>query len=48
MNGAIFFALMSPAFLFILVIGIFSSGGNVAIETVLLPCKKMSDLAVGE
>ena len=42
----IFFSL-SPAFLFILIIDVFLSEGNVLLETILRSCRKMSDLAVG-
>ena len=47
MNGAIFCSLTSPVFLFILIIGVFSSEGNVALETILRSRKEVSDLAVG-
>ncbi|GFW60444.1 transposable element Tcb2 transposase [Trichonephila clavipes] len=48
MDGAMFFFLSSPIFLFIWIIGIFSSGGTVAVEIILRSCTKVSDLAVGE
>lgn len=48
MNAAISFSLKSPVFYSILIIGAFSSGGNVALETILHSCTKVSDLAVGE
>ncbi|GFY03285.1 transposable element Tcb2 transposase [Trichonephila clavipes] len=35
-------------FLFILIIGVFSSGGTVAVGIILRSCTKVSDLAVGE
>ncbi|GFU20395.1 transposable element Tcb2 transposase [Trichonephila clavipes] len=43
-----FLFLTSPVFLFIRIIGRFSSGGTVAVGIILLLCTKVSDLAVGE
>ncbi|GFY00127.1 transposable element Tcb2 transposase [Trichonephila clavipes] len=40
--------LTSPVFLFIRIIGAFSSGGTVAVGIILRSCTKVSDLAVGE
>ncbi|GFU77433.1 transposable element Tcb2 transposase [Trichonephila clavipes] len=40
--------LTSPVFLFIRIIGVFSSGGTVAVGIILRSCTKVSDLAVGE
>ncbi|GFW75735.1 transposable element Tcb2 transposase [Trichonephila clavipes] len=40
--------LTSPVFLFIRVIGVFSSGGTVSVGIILRSCTKVSDLAVGE
>ncbi|GFV64579.1 transposable element Tcb2 transposase [Trichonephila clavipes] len=40
--------LTSPVFLFIRIIGVFSSGGTVAVGIILHSCTKVSDLAVGE
>ncbi|GFV86811.1 transposable element Tcb2 transposase [Trichonephila clavipes] len=48
MNGAMFFFLTSPVFLFIWIIGLFSSGGTVEVGIILRSCTKVSDLAVGE
>ncbi|GFX91602.1 transposable element Tcb2 transposase [Trichonephila clavipes] len=48
MNGAMFFFLTSPVFLFIRIIGVFSSGGSVVVGIILRPCTKVSDLAVTE
>ncbi|GFU58202.1 transposable element Tcb2 transposase [Trichonephila clavipes] len=48
MNGAMFFFLTSPVFLFIRIIGVFSSGGTVAVGIILRSCTKVSDLAVGK
>ncbi|GFY26308.1 transposable element Tcb2 transposase [Trichonephila clavipes] len=39
--------LTSPVFLFIRIIGVFSSGGTVAVGIILRSCTKVSDLAVG-
>ncbi|GFX14776.1 transposable element Tcb2 transposase [Trichonephila clavipes] len=38
---------MVPVFLFIRIIGVFSSGGTVAVGIILRSCTKVSDLAVG-
>ncbi|GFY17532.1 transposable element Tcb2 transposase [Trichonephila clavipes] len=43
-----FFFLTSPVFLFIRIIGVFSSGGTVAVGIILRSFTKVSDLAVGE
>ncbi|GFX57971.1 transposable element Tcb2 transposase [Trichonephila clavipes] len=40
--------LMSLVFLFIRIIGVFSSGGTVSVGIILRSCTKVSDLAVGE
>ncbi|GFU68658.1 hypothetical protein TNCV_308731 [Trichonephila clavipes] len=48
MDGAMFFFLTSPIFLFIRIKGVFSSGGNVAVGIILRSCTKVSDLAVEE
>ncbi|GFV11218.1 transposable element Tcb2 transposase [Trichonephila clavipes] len=40
--------LASPVFLFIRIIGVFSSGGTVAVGIILRSFTKVSDLAVGE
>ncbi|GFT54698.1 transposable element Tcb2 transposase [Trichonephila clavipes] len=40
--------LTSPVFLFIRIIGVFSSGGTVAVGIILRSSTKVSDLAVGE
>ncbi|GFS66458.1 transposable element Tcb2 transposase [Trichonephila clavipes] len=40
--------LTSPVFLFIQIIGVFSSGGTVAVGIILRSCTKVSDLAVWE
>ncbi|GFW40830.1 hypothetical protein TNCV_4368781 [Trichonephila clavipes] len=45
MNGAMFFFLKSPVFLFMRIIGVFTSGGAVAVEIILRSCTKVSDLA---
>ena len=47
MNDAIYFSLAIPTFMSILIITVFSSGGNVALDTFLRSCRKMSNLAVG-
>ncbi|GFX08567.1 transposable element Tcb2 transposase [Trichonephila clavipes] len=47
MNGVMFFFLTSPVFQFIRIIGVFSSGGTVAVGIILRSCTKVSDLAVG-
>ncbi|GFY34129.1 hypothetical protein TNCV_2504321 [Trichonephila clavipes] len=47
MNSAIFFSLTSPIYLFILKVGIRSSGGNVSQGTILRSCSEVSDLAGG-
>ncbi|GFX32938.1 transposable element Tcb2 transposase [Trichonephila clavipes] len=47
MNGAMFFFLTSPIFLFIRIIGVFSSGGTVAVGIILRSGTKVSYLAVG-
>ncbi|GFV36243.1 transposable element Tcb2 transposase [Trichonephila clavipes] len=41
------FFLTSPVFLFIRIIGVFSSGGTVAVGIILRSCTKVSDLEVG-
>ncbi|GFX75337.1 transposable element Tcb2 transposase [Trichonephila clavipes] len=46
MNGALFFFLTSPVLLFIRIIGVFSSGGTVAVGIILRSCTKVSDLLV--
>ena len=46
MNGAVFLFLTSPVFLFILIIGVFLSGGNVALETILRSRTKVSNVVV--
>ncbi|GFW95775.1 transposable element Tcb2 transposase [Trichonephila clavipes] len=47
MNGTMLFFLTSPVFLFIRIIGVFSSEGTVAVGIILRSCTKVSDLAVG-
>ncbi|GFU82038.1 transposable element Tcb2 transposase [Trichonephila clavipes] len=47
MNGAMFFFLTSLVFLFIRIIGVFSSGGTVAVGIILRTCTKVSDLVRG-
>ncbi|GFU24246.1 transposable element Tcb2 transposase [Trichonephila clavipes] len=44
MNGAMLFFLTSPVFLFIRIIGVFSSGGTVGVGIILRSCTKVSDL----
>ncbi|GFW02777.1 transposable element Tcb2 transposase [Trichonephila clavipes] len=41
MNGAMFFFLTSPVFLFIRIVGVFSSGGTVAVGIFLRSCTKV-------
>ena len=41
-----FFLLTIPVFLFIPSVGIFLSGGNVALETIMCSCRKLSDLLI--
>ena len=48
MDGAILFFPTSPVFLFILIIGVFLSGGNVALESILRSRKKVPDLLLVE
>ncbi|GFX17186.1 transposable element Tcb2 transposase [Trichonephila clavipes] len=48
MNGAMVFFLTSPFFLFIRLIGVFSSGGTVVVGIILRSCTKVSDLVIEE
>ncbi|GFV63594.1 transposable element Tcb2 transposase [Trichonephila clavipes] len=47
MNGAMFFFLTSPVFLFIRIIGVFSTRGTVAVGIILRSYTKASDLVWG-